>query len=83
LAAQLITNQIIDQFPETVIPYIRVQYEKWRMKRELRDEQKKRRARGENDDANFETLRDQAIIESELPEYLVCFFLPFFFFLFS
>ncbi|GAU87848.1 hypothetical protein RvY_00644 [Ramazzottius varieornatus] len=70
LAAQLITNQIIDQVPETIVPFIKVRYDKWRLRKDLRKEAKKRDARGENEDPNFEFLRDQAIVEGHQPPYL-------------
>ena len=73
LAALLIINQLIDQFPETIVPFIRVRYDKWRLRKDLRKEAKKRDARGENEDPNFEVLRNQAVLEGRQPEYLVIF----------
>ncbi|XP_055333125.1 anoctamin-10-like [Paramacrobiotus metropolitanus] len=69
LGTQLITNQIIDQFSETIFPFMKVRYQKWQLQRELRKENKKREIRGENEDANFTVFRDQAIIENDQPIY--------------
>ncbi|GAU94318.1 hypothetical protein RvY_06113-3 [Ramazzottius varieornatus] len=68
LAAQLITNQMTDQIPEIILPWIKVRLDQWIFKQQAKTLEAHA---DEYDDPNFMVLKEQATIEGQLPEYPV------------